>query len=270
MDLNLDNYSDIDIINLLHLPIKDVYTLPELKSNTLDHIKVIINTDDGILGNKREVTDFFIRAFVRLANNHGVQIDPFEMEEFESVKTGLLPPLHENLVVKQSNSFVVKHQNAEPIDTFNSHLKAGMINPLQRKATKRILNVNTRFRNNYASTSSTNFIFSLPFMLKKVVSLKLLSNEFPTAVYTFSDKLCSNSFKIITYSVPGPGIIVNKITTEIKIPNGTYLPDDLIIWLNTHFASSGAPLNIVSVSYNSNTGKITFTKSALAGPNQLF
>ena len=31
MDLNLDNYSDIEIINLLHLPIKDTYTLPELK-----------------------------------------------------------------------------------------------------------------------------------------------------------------------------------------------------------------------------------------------
>ena len=83
-----------------------------------------------------------------------------------------------------------------------------MINPLKRKETKRILNVNTRFRNNYASTSSTNFIFSLPYMLKNVVSLKLLSNEFPTAVYTFSDKLCSSSFKIITYEVDGLNVII--------------------------------------------------------------
>ena len=199
MDLNLDNYSNIDILNLLHLPIKEKYTLQELKINTLDHVKVITSAEDDVVGDKRQVTDFFIKAFLRLANNYDLKVDPFEMQEFESVKAGLLPPLHENHIVQQSNSFVVKHKDAEPIDTFNSHLKAGMINPLKRKETKRILNVNTRFRNNYASTSSTNFIFSLPYMLKNVVSLKLLSNEFPTAVYTFSDKLCSSSFKIITY-----------------------------------------------------------------------
>ena len=66
MDLNLDNYNDIEIINLLHLPIKDDYTLAELKNNTLDHVKVILNTDDELVGNKREITDFFIKAFLRI------------------------------------------------------------------------------------------------------------------------------------------------------------------------------------------------------------
>ena len=96
MDLNLDNYSDIEIINLLHLPIKDNYTLAELKNNTLDHVKVILNTEDEMLGNKREITNFFIKAFLRLAKKFNVKVDPFEMQEFESVKAGLLPPLEEN------------------------------------------------------------------------------------------------------------------------------------------------------------------------------
>jgi hypothetical protein len=268
MDLNLDNYSDIELINLLHLPIKDNYTLPELKNNTLDHVKVILKTDDNMLGNKREITDFFIKAFLRLAKNFDVNVDPFEMKEFESVKAGLLPPLEENHIVQQSNSFVVKHKDAEPIDTFNSHLKAGMINPLKRKETKRILNVNTRFRNNYKSTSSTNFIFSLPFMLKNVVSMKLASNEFPTAVYTFSDKLCSNSFKITTYDISG-GIIVNRTTTEIYIPNGTYPPVDLITYLTNNVFNT-PPLNIVEVTYNDNTGKLTFSRTSGASADSYF
>lgn len=268
MDLNLDNYSDIEIINLLHLPIKDNYTLPELKNNTLDHVKVILNTEDEMLGNKREITNFFIKAFLRLAKNFDVKVDPFEMQEFESVKAGLLPPLEENHIVKQSNSFVVKHKDAEPIDTFNSHLKAGMINPLKRKETKRILNVNTRFRNNYKSTSSTNFIFSLPFMLKNVVSMKLASNEFPSAVYTFSDKLCSNSFKITTYNVVA-GVIVNVVTTDIFIPNGTYPPTDLIDYL-TNNVFNAAPLNIIEVTYNDNTGKLTFNRTAAAPIDSYF
>ena len=268
MDLNLDNYSDIEIINLLHLPIKDNYTLPELKNNTLDHVKVILNTEDEMLGNKREITNFFIKAFLRLTKNFDVKVDPFEMQEFESVKAGLLPPLEENHIVKQSNSFVVKHRDAEPIDTFNSHLKAGMINPLKRNETKRILNVNTRFRNNYKSTSSTNFIFSLPFMLKNVVSMKLASNEFPTAVYTFSDKLCYNSFKITTYDISG-GIIVNIVTTDVFIPNGTYPPTDLVTYL-TNNVFNAAPLNIVEVTYNDNTGKLTFSRTAAAPTNSYF
>ena len=44
-----------------------------------------------------------------------------------------------------------------------------------------------------------------------IYRMKLASNEFPTAVYTFSDKLCSNSFKITTYDVAA-GIIVNIVT----------------------------------------------------------
>jgi len=265
MDLDLDNYSDVDIINLLHLPIKENYTLQELKTNTLDHVKVITSTEDDVVGDKRQVTDFFIKAFLRLANNYGLKVDPFEMQEFESVKAGLLPPLHENHIVQQNNSFVVKHKDAEPIDTFNSHLKAGMINPLKRKETKRILNVNTRFRNNYSSTSSTNFLFSLPFTLKNVVSLKLLSNEFPTAVYTFSDKLCSNSFKIITYDVDGLNVIIPAtiVTNEINIPNGTYTPSDLVDYLNNmEFIIS--PLDQIVAAYNTNTGKFNFSRTLVA------
>jgi hypothetical protein len=268
MDLNLDNYSDIEIINLLHLPIKDTYTLPELKNNTLDHVKVILNTDDDVIGNKRDITNFFIKAFLRLAKNYNVKVDPFAMQEFESVKTGLLPALEENHIVQQSNSFVVKHRDAEPIDTFNSHLKAGMINPLKRKETKRLLNVNTRFRNNYNSTSSTNFIFSLPFMLKNVVSLKLASNEFPTSVYTFSNKLCSSSFAITTYDVSSVGII-NVQTTPIEIPNGTYPPIDLVTYLNNNVFNS-PPLDTIEASYNDNTGKLTFSRKTGAPVDSYF
>jgi hypothetical protein len=268
MDLNLDNYSDIDIINLLHLPIKNTYTLPELKKNTLDHVNVILNADEDLVGDKRQVTDFFIKAFLRLSKKYNIVVDPFEMQEFESVKKGLLPPLHENHIVQQNNSFVIKHQDSQPMDTFNSHLKAGMINPLKRKETRRILNLNTRFRNNYKSTSSTNFIFAMPFMLKNVVSLKLVSNEFPTAVYTFSDKLCSNSFKITTYDFVG-GVIVNKITKEVIIPNGTYPPADLILYL-TNNVFNVPPLDIIEVTCNINTGKFVFSRKTTAPANSYF
>ena len=58
-----------------------------MKTNTLDHVKVITSAEDDVVGDKRQVTDFFIKAFLRLANNYDLKVDPFEMQEFESVKS---------------------------------------------------------------------------------------------------------------------------------------------------------------------------------------
>ena len=56
---------------------------------------------------------------------------------------------------------IIYHNNHPSMNTFPSNLKAGIINPLTRKSYKQIININTRFRNNYSTTSSTNFGFNL-------------------------------------------------------------------------------------------------------------
>lgn len=141
-------------------------------------------------------------------------------EKSESIRGKLLEPMSSTHTVQEGSKFVTQHENYNPIATFNSNLKAGVINPLIRKSIKKVLNINTRFRNNYYVTNSTNFTMDLPSTLKKVVSMKLINIELPKTVYAFSAKLGSNNFKIDD--------------SLVEIFDGAYTVDTIISTLNDH------------------------------------
>jgi hypothetical protein len=85
MDLNLDNYDNIELLNILHLPIKNDYTLYELKNTTINHIKIILDANDNLIYNKKNIVDFFIQVFLKLANKCNIKVAPCDMEEFDLV-----------------------------------------------------------------------------------------------------------------------------------------------------------------------------------------
>ena len=84
---------------------------------------------------------------------------------------------------------IIHHNNLNSVNTFNSNLKHGDINPLLRKSYKQLININSRFRNNYTTTSATNFGFNLSTPVKKVVSMKVSDIILPRMVYTVSQSL---------------------------------------------------------------------------------
>jgi hypothetical protein len=147
-----------------------------------------------------------------------------------------------NPVVQENSQFAVKHVDQGSVNTFNSHLKYGIVNPLTRKAFKKIVNINTRFRNNYTSTPSTNFSLFLPAPIKKVTSMKIADTQFPKMVYTFSSKLGSNSFILDS--------------SNIDISNGSYTNTTIVKTINTAMLNAGAN---VTLSYNPNDGLMNFT-----------
>jgi len=62
------------------------------------------------------------------------------------------------------------------------------------------LNVDSRFRDNYYSTISTDYMVTLPFKLKQCLSMQFSNLELPLTYYTFSHKLGNTNFNvIITY-----------------------------------------------------------------------
>jgi hypothetical protein len=72
----------------------------------------------------------------------------------------------------------------------------------------RTLNIDTRFRDNYYKTDSTNFHVSLPIRIKGVKRMKLCSLELPYTIYNISASLGNNTFYVNT--------------TEVKLPDGNY------------------------------------------------
>ena len=62
----------------------------------------------------------------------------------------------------------------------------------------KIVLMNSKFRDNYYNTSSTNFSYKFPSIIKEVLSLKLRSIDIPNSWYTISEKFGNIKFYIVT------------------------------------------------------------------------
>jgi len=139
-----------------------------------------------------------------------------------------------NLNGKPIQNLNGKNNTNTIINTFSNSLAPGELNSIKRITICQNLNLNSCFRNNYYTSSSTDFQYLLPSEIKNVVSLRLASIEIPNVWYLFSCKQNNNTFKI-TAKLNG--------TTEkynIVIPDGNYDYESLQDYLNnTYFYQSG-------------------------------
>lgn len=271
MDLDLDNYSLPELITILQVPKKNI-NITVLQQCLYDKMSQIQNIETEELPEKKEnLIEFYTKAMFKLLKNiqslnvtekDSTIIRDFENtnigntfevatkpEEFINVREKLLPQLQNGPTVQENSTFVTKHNDLPAVNTFNSNLKYGDVNPLTRKSFKKILNINTKFRNNYTTTISTNFSIELPSAVRKVVSMKLVDTQFPEMVYTVSNKLGSNSFTVDTGLAGG--------TYIIDISNGSYNHVTIVDTINAH---PSMVLNNVELSYDENNGLMTFTQ----------
>lgn len=113
--------------------------------------------------------------------------------------------------------------------TADNGVAPGKLNAIKRVTQKSNFYLNSMFRQNYATTLSTNFYYDLPVEIKNVVALSLGSIELPNSWYTISSKLNNNIFKIITKN--------NGITKTWKIivEDGNYTSDSIQTYLNNKY-----------------------------------
>ena len=72
---------------------------------------------------------------------------------------------------------------------FNSNASCFNRKNHKKNKTTKLLNINTRFRNNYYRTQSTDFIYHLPYNIKNIINLRLESMQIPFNFYSFSSKI---------------------------------------------------------------------------------
>lgn len=262
MDLNINNYNINELIGLMNLPIKDNYNLIELQKATIPNLKIIIGSKDVEGIDKNTIFNFYKDAFIKLAQLLNINVPQFVKEEIEVIRKGLLPKMPENVVFKENNSFVVKHEDAIATNSFPSFYRAGIINPLTRRNTTKILNINTKFRDVdpklpfLKQSKSTDFIFTLPYTINKVASIKLVEFELCNTVYNISESLNNNKL-IVDVS-----FALVKTKKIVCVPDGHYTPQELVDSLNGETgATAPNPYTLpagVTAKYNSITGKIYF------------
>ena len=223
MDLNIENYSNEEIYNILNIDIKGggsdltrelLYVKLQAKINKLRSTET-----SEISENKAQLVDFFYQCYIKLND--------------------LLEEKQKNTLIVQDDHNLIKHNETKKEEYYQVNVKSGLINPLTIKTLKKIIAIDTRFRDNYENSSSTDFVINLPTTFKKVLSLQVVNYQLPYTIYSISKKTGSHSFYVDS--------------SLIELMDGAYDENSLVREINGKLPSD------ISLSYNSLNAKFTFT-----------
>ena len=138
-------------------------------------------------------------------------------------------------LVSSGSTFIIDKPVTPYGQSQPSEFYQGAINPLNKRTLRQNINIDTRFRENYYNSSSTNFNFQLPILIQNVLSMKLSAIEIPTTYYAISKQFNNNFFTLT----------VNSNSKVISIPDGNYNNESFITCLNNQIILTYPQLVVV-------------------------
>jgi len=240
-DLNIDNYTREELIQMFELPSNFDRNIVEMKEAQLKDsisnnkeiqketqtktINFLIKAKNIILNETRKPNEALQKTIKNLYHSN-YELQPSELENNQEHMVQVRPPVH--------------YLSSKPGEFF-----PGVINPIKKSIIKQTLNIDTRFRDNYFTSPATNFNFVLPINFNNVLQMQLSAVELPTSYYAVSKQYGNNFF---TITVDTAASIV------INIPDGNYEPDTIIKIINKQLENEGAPYNKVNFLANLTNG----------------
>lgn len=215
-DLNIKNYNRKELEELMDLPLNYDESIIDMKATKMR--QNILNNPDIESSTKNKTISFIgeVRNFL-MKKSELYHLDK-SMKKSETVSSG--------------NTQIIKKPDTPYANSMPSEYYQGIINPLNKRILRQNINIDTRFRDNYFTTSASNFHLDMPIKISKVVSMQLSALEFPSTFYAISKALGNNFFVI---EIEGePPLIVT-------IPDGNYTFTVLQNYLASFMTSSAVP-----------------------------
>lgn len=146
------------------------------------------------------------------------------------------------------------------------------VNPITPSTIKQIISIDSLFRDNYETSSSSNFVFTLPNEIANVTSMKLTATEIPNTYYLISKKRENNKFKI---RIKDNSVVPSVETDfEIEFPEGTWRSGEFIAYIQNYFdVNNSTDLRYLYLTLDDQTGKIIFrfkTPNEITNLNTLY
>jgi hypothetical protein len=269
MDLDLDirNYSIKDLEKFFHL--KSGYGISEIELKETQMREVLLKSGHVKKEYKGDLIEFLTKAKEWLLF---VKCGPAKKPTSLPVEPRLDKTEYKEANTKREEELITR-THAPYINTFASEYHAGSLNPLVTRTIKRCLTIDTRFRDNFYNSQSSDFTFQLPLKLNKVVSMQMSALEIPIAFYGISKHYGNSHIWIeLEYDLSG-----SRVTTStlFQIEDGNYNAPDFIDVLNSKISPKntdgtllypdnmysyiGFTLNITQT--GSGTGKVTIAPS---------
>ena len=239
-DLNIKNYTIKELEDLFELPnsydesiieiqetklrqniISDRSIVTLTKNNTLDFINKVKKTlVDNLKPNLTQNTNI-----AKLAKN------------WENIYN-MNKTLESSDLVNAGSTNIIKRNVTPYGQSSPSEFYQGTINPLNKRILRQNINIDTRFRDNYYTTSASNFHVDLPLRLTGVVSLQLSALEFPNTFYVIS-QVFGNNFFVLE--------ILGEESLVVTIPDGNYDYLALQTYINNFLST--APVNYQNIQF---------------------
>ena len=214
-DLNINNYTIKELEDLFDLPSNYDESIIEIQETKL---RQNILSDRSIISQtKNNTLDFINKVKKTLAEQlktnviSNTNISKFS-KNLESVYN-MNKTLESSDTIMSGSTNIIKRSITPYGQSSPSEFYQGTINPLNKRVLRQNINIDTRFRENYYSTSASNFHVDLPLKLTEVVSLQLSALEFPTTFYVVSQVFGNNFFVLELPDV---------VPLIVTIPDGNY------------------------------------------------
>jgi len=223
-DLNINNYSVVELEELLTLG--NQYNPDDIMYKKDKMCLKIVNDDNISFDMKTKLENFLEKVSSILKNrgngNRNNNGNTQDKDNFTDLKTEMMAGTN-SLIIKDPTSAhnIQVNNNVNPgkdIDTYGT--SRGAINPLLTNTILKAVNIDTRFRENYYSTKSTNLTVTLPFRLEKVISYRIVGITLPLSYYNISQSYGNNviSINVLSRSVLGQV----AVTYSLILPDGCY------------------------------------------------
>jgi hypothetical protein len=267
LDLDIGNYSIKDLEKFFRL--KPGYTVSDIEYKEVKMRELLLKTGHVPKENKGDLIEFLSKAKEWLIF---VKCGPAKKPTTLPVEPRLDKTEYNEPTGKKEDQ-LIERTPATYVNTFASEYYAGTLNPLATRTIKRCLTIDTRFRDNFYATQSSDFTFQLPIKLYKVVAMQMASAEIPIAFYGISKSFGNTHIWLeITYDESG----VETTTDQVfVIAEGNYNAADFISALNAEICPTnpdGSPvdpnnafsyikLDLNMSSTGSGNGKVSITPS---------
>ena len=222
-DLNINNYQKKELEEIFELPQNYDIALVEIKETKLrENIFSDITVSEAV---RNQTLEFLQKAKDSLVSS--IKNEIFKKAKQLNIYNNDMTLRTSELTSENGSQFIIDRPTTPFSQSFPNEFYPGVINPLKKRYTRQYLNIDTKFRDNYYSTLSTNFHFDLPIKFSNVLSLQLNAFEIETTYYVIS-KQYANNFMWIR-SGTDSGLII--------VPDGNYTSDDLVDFLNNYLTS---------------------------------
>lgn len=234
-DLNIDNYTIKELSDMFDLPPNYDNDMVDTKESKL---KDSITNDRSITNDVQAKTLYFINQAKNILKDN---VKNFIVSSFELKQT---PTTVDTMVQKRPDK---PYLSSYPSEYFQ-----GIINPLKKRTTRKNLNIDTRFRENYYGSPSTNFNMTLPMNFNDVLSMQLAAAEIPTTLYNVSKQLGNNFF-----SITATGVATGTVTQMVTLPSGNYKYGGIAAIINERISLLDASCSDIVFEINASAGNGT-------------